>query len=241
MQLDIVKFATGESLFRAPDEHTYVEGQQGIAEIVSIRAEVPHCLHAHSPPLVKNLCGRFATYLEGYLAHGPVSHRSKKSRFGRHNVMHHLHGTVEVYHGVPYFKGCCGHASLLELSRDLFIAASRAEVHMGVFKTYIGRHVQTCQGCFLEGAVSRRFKSVRVCRRILEKCQSVKLRIDAFDERELEHLSGSLVPSSVDLTLTHTGVLLLRCSWARLDWTREVESTVLRFCSWMAAQLRDCC
>lgn len=241
MQLDAIQFFNGETIFRPTGSHTYSTDCTGVVDIVSVRLKRPQCFHALSPPLIKNICGRFTTYLDEYTCHFPVSKRPRTSLFGRQKIMHHLHGTVNVHCGVAYFKGCCGHRSLVELSKDLFMETPRCEVHMGVFKAFLGRHLQTSHGCYLESRVAHRFKCVRVCTRLFENCQAVKLRVERFDEAELPHLTGPLVPTSLDLTITNTGVLLMRFSWARCAWSPESEHVVLRFCSWMAEQLRECC
>lgn len=241
MQFDVVQFSNGESLFRKAGEHEFAVGYCGVVDIHPLQSKPPHMPHALSLPLIKNLCGRFTTYLEEYRHHVPVSKKPRSPLFGRHSVMNHLHGTVAVHSGVAYFKGCCGFRSLSALSRDLFLETPRCEVYMGVFKAFLGRLVQTSHGCMLESSVSGRFRCVRVCRRLLENCQAVKLRVDCFDEKELPYLSGPLAPASIDMSVTNTGVLLMRFSWDRCCWTPETESAVLRFCSWMAGELRSCC
>jgi hypothetical protein len=241
MSIDVIEFGSGESLFRPSEEHEFAEGYCSVTRISTVIMKPPTDLSAAPAPLIKNLCGRFTTFVEGFAEHAPVSKRARGGMFGRHNVMHHLHGTVNVHCGVAYFKGCCGFDSLRALSRDLFLDTPSCEVHMGVFKTFLGRHVQTSHGCYLESMVAKRFRCLRVCQRLLENCQVVKLRVDKFDEEELPHLSGSLAPTSLDLSVTNTGVLLMRFSWGRCCWTQEAEAAVLRFCTWMAVKLRECC
>ena len=240
-RIDIVYFDDSQCVFRPTGEHSFVEGFGGVRKIDTVRDQVPYCLHPHTPPLIKNICGRFLTYLDTFVPHAAVSRQSKPYHFGRHTVMYHAHGTVSLHCGVAYFRGCSGFAGLRAMAEDLFLSSERCEVHMGVFKTFLGRHVQTSQGCYLERRVAERFRSLRVRSRIIESCQAIKLRVDKFDESEMPHLAGQLVPTSLDLSVTNRGVLLLRFSWSRCGWTPESEAAVLRFCTWAAEQLRECC
>jgi len=239
--IDIIHIRDEGCLFRPVGAHEFVEGQGCVERIERVRDLAPAYPLQRSPPLVKNLCGRFLTYLDDYRPHRPVLQRSRTSHFGKHSVMYHMHGTVSLPCGVVYFRGCCSFSGLRALSGDLFLPSEVCEVHMGVFKTFLGRHVQTRHGCYLERRVAERFGSLRVRNRLLEASQAVKLRVDKFDEEEIPLLSGALVPTSLDLTVTNRGVLLLRFSWSRCPWSGEAEAAVLRFCSWISEQLRECC
>jgi hypothetical protein len=241
MQLDIIYLDKGLCLFRAAGDHAFSAGQGDVRRVETIAAKPPYCPQPHEQPLVKNLCGKFLAYLGECEEHAPVAKKPRACYFGRHRLMHHLHGTVSVYRGVAFFKGCCGHGSLLALSRDLFLEDPGCVVHMGVFKTFLGRHIQTCHGCYLEHVVGECLPWLRVAGRTDEECQAVKLRLDDAASCDLPHLSGCLVPTSLDVTVTNTGVVLMRFSWARCSWTPEAEALALRFCSWLASELRRCC
>jgi hypothetical protein len=241
MLLDIIYLRHGHTLFRASGDHEYAAGRDDVLSISQVRAPKPFSTLGVGQPLVKNLCGKFKTYFREHPDHLPVLKKPRNAVFGRHKVMHHVHGTVSVYSGVAFFKGCCGYRGIAALSEDLFLEDPVCEVHMGVFKTYLGRHLQTCHGCYMERAVERRFRCIRVCQRLDEDCQAVKLQVLDFDPAELPHLAGSLAPTSLDIKVTNTGVVLLRFSWGRCTWTPDAEAAVLCFCSWMAGQLRECC
>ena len=239
--MDCITFDSGEIIFRLPEEHCFSAGERCVVSVHAVSLSLPPHLSEKTPATVKNLCGRFTTCLQRYLSHEAVAAQSVVGFFGKHVTMHHLQGTATVHKGVVYFKGCPGFPGLLELSRDLFMDTPRCEVHMGVFKSCLGRRVCTDHGCFLEKCVSRRFGGMRAPTRPLEYTQAVKLKIENFDPQEFPHLTGQLVPSSVDLTVTGSGVLLLRFSWKRCAWTEEAEAAVLRFCDWITGELRDCC
>lgn len=238
--MDIVKFDTGEFIFRLPPDHEYSVGQHGIVSITRVNYLFHHHDAACRSPAVKNLSGRFPTYLEGYTSHGPVSKKSHGS-FGRRDEMYHLHGSVSIHHGIPYFKGCAGLPSVRAIAEDLFLKTPECEVHMGVFKVCVGRRLDTSQGCFLELCVGARFKCLKVRRRMMETSQSVMLRVDQYDPSELPYLEGELVPCSLDVSVSSTGVVVLRFSWSRCKWNEEREAAVLRFCGWMGDRLRECC
>jgi hypothetical protein len=241
--MDVIRFASGFSIYRPTGGHDFAQGAQDVLYVRQTDLTLPRLLRSPVRSMVKNLCGRFTTFLDGYgvIPHQAVSMESSTSYFGRHQTLHHLHGTATVHCGVVYFKGCGGAFSIARLSEDLFLGSPSCEVHMGVFKACLGRRLSTAHGCYLENAVSRRFRCMRVRRRLDDSTQAVKLRIDTFDEEEFPHLRGKLAPTSVDLSVTGTGVLLLRFSWSRCGWNEECESAALRFCDWAADELRACC
>jgi hypothetical protein len=241
MEFDLIEFLSGESIYRPHGKHDFCEGYIGVCKITKVESLIQHGLDASSPPLIKNLCGRFTTVLDYHQSQRPILKKPRTSTFGRHSVMHHLHGTVTLHWGIPYFKGCCGMKSIECLSQDLNLASQQCQVHMGVFKAFVGRQVQTIHGCFLENKIMHKFRCVRVCNRLLENCQAVKLRIDTFDPKELPFLTSNSVPTSVDITVTNKGVVILRFSWNRCAWNEETESATLSFCSWMVQELRECC
>lgn len=238
--MDSIIFASGCSIYRMANEHDFAVGVGGVVEIRQVSFLSHHRDPACRKPVAKNICGKYLTYLQGYLPHGPVSHRTN-NYFGRHEYMFHLHGTVDVHRGVAYFKGCTGFAGIKALSEDLFIPSPKCEVHMGVFRLCLGRRVQTDMGCHLESMVSARFKCFRARQRIMETHHSIKLRVDKFDELELPVLSGHLVPTSLDVSVTCRGVVYLRFSWSQCRWSQEAEAAVMQFCEWLGEELRKCC
>ena len=238
--MESIKFDTGGVIFRDIGEHDFAVGEDGVVSVVQREYLPYHFVPSCRSPIIKNLTGRFANYLEGYVAHVPVSKRCRGS-FGRHDDMYHLHGSLSVHCGVPYFKGCAGLPSLKAIAEDLFLENPRCEVHMGVFKVCIGRRVDTSESCFLEVCVASRFKCLRVRRRIAETTQCVKLRVDNFDEAELPYLTGDLVPRSLDVSVSSRGVVILRFSWSKVVWSEDREASVLRFCGWVRDRLRECC
>lgn len=239
--MEVIRFESGECIYRPAGAHPFVDGLDGVAYVRQTPFTLSRALRSPSRAIVKNLCGRFKTFVDCYIPHRTVSLQNGSRFFGKHQTMHHLHGTVDLYRGAAYFKGCAGAKSVRELSKDLFLDSDKCEIHMGVFKVCLGRRLATTHGCYMEGAVSRRFRKLRVRRRLDENTQAVKLRIDCFDQGEFPHLSGQLVPTSVDASVTGSGVLLLRFSWSRCEWNEDTEASALRFCDWVAQELRECC
>jgi hypothetical protein len=238
--MEVIRFQSGSVVYRAIGEHDFHEGYDGVASVSRADARPHHTSAACRRPIVKNLCGRFLTYLQGFVPHAAVS-QSVRTCFGRCQHMHHLHGSVSVHRGVAHFRGCSGYDGIAALSEDLFMQDPACEVHMGVLKCCLGRFLDTHQGCHLEAAVASRFSCLRVRRRLLDGPQAVKLRVDRFDEAELPFLSGGLTPTSLDVSVTSRGVATFRFSWSRCRWSRESEAAVLHFCGWLAERLRDCC
>ena len=235
-----IVYETGEIIYRMPHEHSMTPGVGGVAEIRDVTYLSHHRDLVCRKPVAKNLCGKYLTFLDGYLPHGPVSHRTNKY-FGKHEYMFHLYGTVDVHRGMAFFKGCTGFEGIKALSEDLFMQSPNCEVHMGVFRLCLGRRVQTDCGCYLENMVQSRFKCFRALQRIMEVNHSIKLRVDKFDETELPILSGHLVPTSLDVCVTCRGVLYLRFSWSQCRWNQESEAAVLQLCEWLGDELRKCC
>lgn len=241
--MDLITFRTGETLYRPSGEHSF---QVGFLDVVRVERTAPDlvlplCLACPTQPLVKNLCGKFGTFMEGFASHRPVSSANATPYFGRHHLMYHLHGSVTVHRGLALFRGCAGMDSIRAIAADLYLESARCNVHMGVFKVCLGRRIATTHGCYMENRVAGRFKSIRVLHRLIDSSQSLKFRVDTFDPAELPYLTGRLVPSSVDITVNCTGVVMLRFSWSRCSWTDAAEAACLRFCGWVAEQLRECC
>ena len=239
--MDLIKFSGGEKIFRFPGRHSFVPGSDFVVSVEPVMTTLPEAMQEKTEPVIKNLCGKFTTFLDGYFPHGSVSNPKSSYYFGKHQTMYHLHGSVSVHCGVVFFKGCSGCRGLQALSEDLFLKTPSCLVHMGVFKACLGRRLDTHDCCCLEKSVSSQFKSIRTVQRLIDSAQVVRLRIDKFDEEELPHLRGALVPTSVDLSITSTGVLLLRFSWSNCAWSEEAEATTLRFCAWVRDTLRECC
>lgn len=238
--MEVIHFQSGNCVYRHQGDHSFVAGQDCVVSVSPTLVSLPRALTSLTRAVPKNICGKFMTYLESFPQHVSVSAAGPTSYFGRHRRLFHVHGSVTVYRGVAFFKGCPGYASVCALSQDLFLESPRCEVHMGVFKCCLGRRIDTERGP-LQRCVEDRFRGVRVVNRILDNTQAVKMRIQAFSEEEFPYLSGRMAPTSVDLSVCTTGVLLLRFSWSRLPWTEEAEATTLRFCDWMAKELRSCC
>lgn len=239
--MDAISFSNGDVIYRHPSEHSYVAGMHHVVSVHQTSVVLPRALQTRSKALVKNLCGKLTTFLQGYTAHRPVSVPDLSSFFGKHQTMHHLHGTATVHCGVVFFKGCAGFNSVKLLASDLFLESSACEVHMGVFKSCLGRRISTAHGCALEKSVSRCFSGLRVRHRMLENTQAVKLRIDNFESSEFPYLTGDLIPSSVDISITGSGVVLLRFSWSKCKWSDDLEASALRFCDWVVETLGECC
>jgi hypothetical protein len=238
--MDIIKFTSGLHIYRLEGEHEYAIGKQDVASIKRTM-DVAHMPSPQSTlPVVKNLSGKFTTFMLKSRSHDPVKQKTT-GWFGCHDIIYHLHGTVDIYCGVAHFKGCAGLSSLKALAEDLFMESAQCEVHQGVFKLCLGRRLDTNGGCMLECNVRDVFRCMRVRARIFEECMAVKLSVDSFDESELPYLKGDLTPLKLDVSVTGSGVVSLRFSWAKCQWTDEVEADVLKFCSWMGETLRKCC
>jgi len=242
--MDVIRFSNGEFIYRATGEHDFAAGSSGVAEVAQISPRIYRPLQYSRKPMVKNLCGRFMHYLDQYICHGPVLQRSH-ARFGRPHYMYHLHGTVCIYRGLAQFKGCAGYSYIRQMSEDVFISEGpnvpRCQVHMGVFKICLGRTLSTMRNGYFENRVSERFACMRVQQTFWESPQAVRLRVDAFDVLELPILRDRLIPTSLDVSVTWRGVVMLRFSWSKCDWSEESEAAVLRFCEWMGEALRECC
>ena len=195
--------------------------------------------HAARAPCVKNLCGHYTSALEPGRHNGVAL--SAWQHFGDHHEMYHLEGSVTVYQYYVQFKGCTGYRGIAALARDLYMDSPDCLIHMGVFSASVGRKIHTAHGCFLENRIANRFRSMRVCNRIIDMSTVVKLRISRFDPSEMPFLSGECAPTCADVLVSGQGAMIIRVSWDKCPWTQEVEEKVLRFCEWLAGVVRDCC
>lgn len=233
----IILESTGEILYRPHGEHGHVTGDGCISSVLPMCSPTPP--RAATSPVVKNLAGTFTSALEqGY--HNGVSFKSWQ-HFGDHVEMYHVEGTMTVYQHCVQFKGCRGVASLAALAASLRLDSASASVHMGVFGSSVGRKVHTGLGCFLENRLANRFRCMRVCGRIIDMSNVIKLRIDHFDVAEMPFLSGLAVPMCADVLISGNGSINIRMSWDRCPWDEEVERGVLSFCGWLTGVVRECC
>ena len=190
-------------------------------------------------PVVKNLCGHFTSALQPG-RHGGVA-MSAWQHFGDHLDMYHLEGSVTAYQHYVQFKGCTGFRGIEALARDLYLDSPACLVHMGVFSASVGRRIHTAHGCFLENRIANRFRSMRVCNRIIDMSTVVKLRISRFDPAEMPFLADECAPTCADVLISGQGAMVIRVSWDKCPWTADVEGRVLNFCEWLAGVVRECC
>lgn len=144
------------------------------------------------------------------------------------------------------FKGCQGASALQRIADSLALDSPNARVHMGVLCAHLGRCLDTGHCSHFEEAVARRFHSIRVVGRMFDMNLTIRLHIKRFsDEAELpggiEPLRGSLVPSSIDITVSGRGTVLYRMSWPGCDWTPDAEARVVAFCEGLTEAFRACC
>jgi hypothetical protein len=232
----IVFVSSGEILYRPRGEHKHSPGMDNVLSVY------PVCLstlpRGPRPPSVKNLAGFFVSLLDPG-QHGNVSIKAWQ-HFGDHQEMYHVEGSVTVYNTRVQFKGCRGLCSMQAIAADLRLDSPASLVHMGVFGASIGRKVHTGLGCFLENRLAHRFRSMRVCSRILDLNSVVKLRIDRYDAREMPILGGDHAPKCIDILISSNGSINMRMSWNRCQWDKNIETRVLAFCGWMAGIVKEC-
>jgi hypothetical protein len=95
---------------------------------------------------------------------------------------------------------------------------------------------------YLETQLQRRFRSLRVCCRLLDMNSQVKLRIQRFDRAEIPFFDAqSPAPTCVDVTVSGHGIVIARVSWRACRWDAEREALLLRFCDWLGSELGECC
>ena len=257
----IVLSSPGEILFRAHGEHDLEPGDElfessnssegggsGMDSDSPRPSSVVSSVHSLSgstalpvarAPSVKNLCGHFLSALQ------PGRHCGVAldawQHFGDHQEMYHLEGSVTAYQHYVQFKGCTGYRGIAALARDLYLDSPACSIHMGVFSASVGRKIHTAHGCFLENRIANRFRSMRVCNRIIDMSTVVKLRISRFDASEMPFLSGECAPTCADVLVSGQGAMIIRVSWDKCPWTQEIEDRVVSFCEWLAGVVRECC
>ena len=208
-----------------------------------IRSVVPCCASPPPPAAaasLENVCGRVLA------PYDDAGHESLQTRptqlFGRPREMYHVDGNVYVHRGRAHFRACRGVASIGRLAAALRLPDPACVVHMCVFRLALGRRVHTGHGCYLETQLQRRFRSLRVCCRLLDMNSQVKLRIQRFDRAEIPFFDAqSPAPTCVDVTVSGHGIVIARVSWRACRWDAEREALLLRFCDWLGSELGECC
>ena len=233
----IIFQSPSEILYRPCGQHPHEPGVGRVCSVTPVRVHRPLMTH---PATVENLCGRFrAAFQRG--GHDSVTMASSRA-FGNQREMYHLEGSLFLFRHCVHFKGCKSAAGLARLARDLDLDSDpRADVYMAVFSLTLDRFIQTYHGCYLENRLSERFASIRVCQRMLDMHMLVKLRVDRFDHREMPTLGRDLEPTSMDIMVSKKGVVLVRMSWARCEWSDDRERRLLAFCDWLGGVVRECC
>jgi hypothetical protein len=54
-------------------------------------------------------------------------------------------------------------------------------------------------------------------------------------------LGRDVEPTSMDMMISKKGVVLIRMSWPRFEWSAEREERLLAFCNWLGGVVRECC
>lgn len=209
----------------------------------SIKAVVPCCLSPPAPAscaVIENVCGAFLAYYD------PAPHRAVQNRptclFGRPREMYHIEGNVYVHRNKAHFRACRGIACIRRLAAALRLPDPACVVHMCVFRLALGRRLHTGHGCYLETQLQRRFRSLRVCCRLMDMNSLIKLRIDRFDRGDIPFFdAGQPPPSSIDVTVSGQGIVIARVSSRACRWDADREALHLRFCDWLGQQLAECC
>ena len=225
-----------EILYRAHGSHAFAPGSDRVESVIESCMPLPAPAR---PVLIENVCGSFvARFSKG--GHDGVTH-CPLALFGRAEEMYHIEGTVCVYPHTVQFKGCKGVRGIRALADAIGLPDQACVVHMGVFCLALDRLVHTSHGCYLETRMHMRFRSLRVCCRILDMNTLVKLRIDDFDCEEMPFFTRDTAPKTVDLSVSGLGLVVIHTTWARCPWTEEVEEQSILFCKWLGNALRECC
>lgn len=232
--MDAIVFTPHEIIYRPP----------GAAPPDAPHRVVPRCISPPRPAfraVVENVCGAF---LARYDAAGQRPLQSRSTwRFGRPHEMYHLDGNAYAHHtGRALFRGCRGAAAVRRLAEALGLPDAACAVHMSVFRFGLGRRVHTGHGCYLESRLQDRFRSLRVCCRLMDLNSLVKLRIRRFDRAEMPFFDGDGdAPACVDLSVAGSGAVICRISWRGVPWDEAREAQALRLCDWLGAELAACC
>jgi hypothetical protein len=232
----IVLSAPREILYRKNGTHAFTVGCDRVESVTEMCMPLPA---SPRPVLIENVCGSFVSrYRKG--CHDGVTHRPV-THFGGGEEMYHLEGTVCIFPQSVQFKGCKGIRGIRSLADAIGLEDSGCVVYMGVFCLALDRLVHTSHGCYFENHLCARFRSLRVCCRMLDMNTLIKLRIDNFDSEEMPFFAPETTPKAVDLTVSGLGLVVVHATWSRCPWTEETERQILAFCAWLGDALRECC
>lgn len=183
---------------------------------------------------IENLCGSFTEYT--------LSAPLKTAIFkgcGQQELFH-LHGNVTINQGRASFLAVRSMEGLGNLSRALHLSSPRNVVHMAVLTSKLGRRVQVSSAGALESFLRRHNALVKETGRMFEQTNSVGFTVRAFD-REPASIPAAFRPDGNDWTVTGKGMVLIRLTWKRVEWTQEIEDACLVMCNRMTEWLSTCC
>jgi hypothetical protein len=202
-------------------------------EIGSVLLDRRYTPYAKQGARIENLCGSFTEYVHT----DGLAQVVKKT--GTQKEIFHLHGNVVINQGKGAFMGVRGMAGLEKLARAINISTPGNVVHMAVMTSKIGRRVQVSCNGLLETNLERHREHLRVEGRLYEHTNAVRFTLTKFEAPQFR-LPRAMVPDNNDWMVTGKGMLIIRLSWRRVAWTREIEAECLALCERVLAWLDEC-
>jgi len=183
---------------------------------------------------IENLCGTFTEYI---FATGldPVLVKT-----GTTKELFHLHGNVVINQGKGAFMGVRGIHGLTALATVLQLSSPACNiVHMAVLTIKLGKRVQVSSNGLLETNLERHAEHLRVEGRMYEHTNAVRFSLTKFEAPQF-HMPPEFIPSNNDWMVTGKGMLIIRLSWRRVVWSKDVETGCLDLCERVAAWIDTC-
>jgi hypothetical protein len=183
---------------------------------------------------IENICGTFVEYIN------TVGLESVVKKSGTQKEVFHVQGNVVINQGKGAFMGVRSALGLERLSRVLSLESARNVVHMAVMTSKMGKRAQVSSKGLLETNLERHSGHLRVEGRPYDNTNTVRFTILRFDEPQFK-IAPELAPDNNDWMVTGKGMVIIRLTWRRIQWTREVERECLVMCDRVTDWLAKCC
>lgn len=184
--------------------------------------------HEGQSTRVENLCGSFLEAVSSHNLRGVLV--DTHNQFGKQKEVFNIHGNVSLSKGKGSFMGARDRAGLEKLASSLGLSQSRCMVHMAVMCAKTGQRVQVKSSGLLESKLMTQFsKYVRVEGRMYDHTNTVRISVREFSG-DVFGLEKRFQPDKNDWTITGRGIVMIRFTWKRLEWTHECEAACLALC-----------
>lgn len=207
-----------------------------------VQSELSAKYTPYSPCLAKieNLCGHFNNV---YYQNHVIDKVSKRigTCMGMQEEVYNIYGkasTMVRHKDRVYFKGCKNCAKLLLLRDDIGLEEfNKPLVHMTVISYYTGQLIDVSPGGIAYKMLDERGYNPFY---LIDTTNSVRF---VMQIKDMEYMSTKIEPTTNDFAITTRGCIIIRLTWAAIEWSQGLEDAVLshcnRYCEFLHSCIRD--